>query len=189
MIVAIKARREDWLEERVGSSSNAQNEKLWATLWKVSVPANIKVFLWRLSKNSLPMEDVRKHRRMSTHDHCFACGAPDSWKRSLVECARARCVWALVDHDLLEHMIETNEGDAKSWLFSMMDVLSHADFTTMSVALWAIWYSRRKLIHEGEDQSPYDTHRFVLRFISELEQLSVPTEPTTAARSTCNQEQ
>lgn len=79
------------------------------------------------------MEDVRKDRNMSHHDNCFVCGAPNSWRHSLVECTMARCVWELVDHDLLEHMIETTEPSAGSWLFSMLDVLRHDEFTRMAV--------------------------------------------------------
>ena len=78
------------------------------------IPAKIKMFLWRLAKNSIPTEDVRKNRNMSHKDECFACGAHDSCRHSLLECTTARCVWALVDHDLLEHMIETRESSAES---------------------------------------------------------------------------
>ena len=41
------------------------------------------------------------------------------------------------------------------------------------VTLWAIWYARRKLIH-GINQSPYETHKFVLKFISEPDQINAP---------------
>lgn len=71
MIVDIKKRREDWLEQRAGASNNSDNEKAWASLWKVSVRAKIKMFLWRLAKNSIPTEDVRKHRKMSHHEECY----------------------------------------------------------------------------------------------------------------------
>lgn len=88
MIVSISKRREDWLE-RAGSSNNNGDEKSWDTLWKVAVPAKLNVFLWRLAKNSIPTEDVRKHRQMSHHDECYMYGAPDSWRHSLIECNMA----------------------------------------------------------------------------------------------------
>ena len=105
---------------------------------------------------------------------------------TVLECTMARCVWVLVDHDLLEHMIATPEPDARSWLFSMMDVLSHDEFTRMTVTLWEIWYARRKLIHEGINQSPYEFHMLVSNFSSELYQISVIPEPTTRGGPTCN---
>ncbi|KAE8766689.1 hypothetical protein D1007_62058 [Hordeum vulgare] len=42
------------------------------------------------------------------------------------------------------------------------------ELTLMKVTLWALWYARRKLIHEGEHQSPAATFSFVTRFIQEL---------------------
>lgn len=93
MVVATKSRREDWLDERAGPSNNAVNEKSWVKLWGVLVLAKIKVFLWRLAKHSIPNEDVRKHRNMSTSDLCPVCGRQDSWRHSLLECNMARCVW------------------------------------------------------------------------------------------------
>ena len=87
----------------------------------------------------------------------------------------ARCVWALVDPELRDHMIETTEPTARSWLFSMMEVLSHDEMTRMGVTLWAVWYARRNFIHEGLNQSPLSTHLFVTRFIAELDQLQEPS--------------
>ena len=47
MIVATKKRREDRLDERVGSSNNLAGEKSWDIMWKVMVRAKLKVFLWQ----------------------------------------------------------------------------------------------------------------------------------------------
>ena len=163
------------MDERPGPSNIAQSEKSWEMLWHVAVPAKIRNFLWRLAHNSIPTEDVRNKRNMSTHDRCYVCGMTDSWKHSLIECSMARCVWALVDPELLEHMIETREPTARAWLFSMMEVLSHDEMARMGVTLWAVWYARRKFIHEGLNQSPLSTHLFVTRFIAELDQLQEPS--------------
>ena len=108
-----KKRREDWLEERPGPSNTTQNEKSWETLWHVAVPAKIRNFLWRLAHNSIPTEDVRNKRNMSTHDRCYVCGTTDSWKHSLIECSMARCVWALGDEEVLEHVLSNRSEDAR----------------------------------------------------------------------------
>jgi hypothetical protein len=41
------------------------------------------------------------------------------------------------------------EQDAKQWFFSMMNTLKQEDLTLCLVTLWAIWFARRKAIHEG----------------------------------------
>lgn len=61
----------------------------------------------------------------------------------------------------------------KQWLFSMFDTLSHSAFTKLAVTLWAIWWARRKAIHEEIYQSPAATHQFICRFIADLDVLPV----------------
>lgn len=177
MIIATKKRREEWLEETAGASNTSSVEQSWVCMWRTSVPGKIRVFLWRLAHQSLPTEDVRHHRNMSVTCTCAICGMEDSWKHSLVECSMARCVWALVDQDLLDKMIENREPNARNWIFSMIDLLPHDIFIRLVVTLWAIWSARRKLLHEGRNQSPLSTHLFVTRFIGDLEQLKEPGQP------------
>ena len=73
----------------------------------------VRMFLWRLARQSLPTEDVRAHRNMSTTSCCALCRAADSWRHPLLECTMERCVWALVDGDLAEHLCKNNESECK----------------------------------------------------------------------------
>jgi hypothetical protein len=52
MLVKTKSDREAWLDGRPSSSGNEQ--KSWCSLWKIKVPSKIRVFLWRLSHQSVP---------------------------------------------------------------------------------------------------------------------------------------
>jgi hypothetical protein len=60
------------------------------------------------------------------------------------------------------------EPSVKQWIFAMIGSLNHAAFVEMVVTLWAIWYARRRWIHEGEQQSPLSTFLFVRNFIDDL---------------------
>jgi hypothetical protein len=51
----------------------------------------------------------------------------------------ARCVWALVDSEITEHMSSNLNPNARQWFFAMMDSLDHSKFIKMLVTLWAIW--------------------------------------------------
>lgn len=150
----LEKRREAWLDGIAGSSSTNSEEKSWKLLWKVHIPSKIRMFLWRLSKHSIPTEDVRAHCHMTNSSSCGLCGSHNYWRHSLLGCTVARCTWALVDDELAQQLISTSEPHAKHWLFSLIDNLSHSQFTGVAVTLWAIWSSRRKAIHEGIFQSP-----------------------------------
>jgi hypothetical protein len=49
-----------------------------------------------------------------------------------------------------------------------METVSHEEFITILITLWAIWTARRKAIHELIFQSPVTVLGFVRNYISEL---------------------
>ena len=171
-LVEIRWHHGAWLDETASTSNQVQEEKEWTSLWKIRVPAKIRVFLWRLAKHSIPTGDVRHRRNMAPDSSCSLCGEQDSWRHSLLECTMSRCVWALAPESVTEHMEHTTEPEAKQWLFTMMHTLKGEDLTRCLVTLWAIWFARRKAIHEGIFQSPLSTYYFIESFIRDLELLA-----------------
>ena len=155
MLVSIRKRREAWLEGNIGSSTTNRESGDWKKLWHTQVPGKVRMFLWRLAKQSLPTNDVRAHRNMAQSSVCGLCGVQDSWRHSLLKCTSSRCTWALTEEEIGQKIAGTTEPSAKLWLFTMMNLLSHALFVKMAVTLWAIWSARRKAIHEGILQSPH----------------------------------
>jgi hypothetical protein len=168
MLVATRQRREAWLEGTAAASRSNIEEGSWKALWKTEVPGKLRMFLWRLAKQSLPTEDIRAHRHMATSSSCGFCGALDSWRHSLLDCTVSRCTWALVDEDLSAVLVASTETNARNWLFTLIESLSHDQFITVAVTLWAIWTSRRKAIHEGIFQTPHAIYTLVKHFIGDL---------------------
>ena len=85
------------------------------------------MFLQRLARHSLPSTDVLHHRNMADHGRCALCGAPDSWKHTLLECNMARCVWALESEKIVEHLCEMQEENSRGWLANLIETMPHAD--------------------------------------------------------------
>jgi hypothetical protein len=182
LLVQTKKRMEDWLEDR-GSGSNGEREQRdWQRLWKVQVPSKLRIFLWRLAHHSLPTADVRHRRRMAETNRCSICGDADSWRHSLINCTVARCVWALADEGVTEHMCADENPSPKQWLFAMMETLPRDDFARVAVTLWAIWFARRKIIHEEVYQSPLSTHLFIQSYLQDLS-ISVKKERVQGGQS------
>jgi len=67
-----------------------------------------------------------------------------------------------------------------------MPSLKHGDLIWVAVTLWAIWYARRKAIHEDIYQSPLSTHNFVTSFTADLQlvQPKVKDRPTVQSSNT-----
>ena len=150
MMSRIKASREAWLEEGHNASNTAIEKKGWSSIWSMQVPSKLKVFTWRLAQHSLPTGDVLHHRNMASTHVCALCGVEDSWRHSLLDCTMARSVWALSKEELVEHMCANREDSAKGWLFTMSESVLSEDFTELIVTMWAIWWTRRRSIHDNE---------------------------------------
>jgi hypothetical protein len=114
------------------------------------------------------MGDVRNHRRMADSSLCSICGENDSWRHSLINCPIARFVWALADEGVTEHMCANEDPSPKQWLFAMMETLPRDDFARVAVTLWAIWFARRKIVHEEVYKSPLSTHLFIENYLRDL---------------------
>ncbi|XP_073362839.1 uncharacterized protein [Aegilops tauschii subsp. strangulata] len=181
MISGIKHQREEWLEHRASNSNKEAEKKAWSQIWKVKIPSKVRVFVWRLAQMSLPTGTVRHSRKMATSPSCSICNEEvDSWRHSLFDCRMARCVWALSDEDVLEHMLSNRTDDARLWIFWLFETTNQHDLAKILVMMWAIWWARRKAIHDNEYQSPLSTFSFVNRYLDELEVANLGRTTTTS---------
>jgi uncharacterized protein YbaP (TraB family) len=80
----------------------------------------------------------------------------------------SRCVWALVDDGIIEHLSYLDEGNARDWLANLIDTLKHEDQVRVFLTLWAVWHARRKAMHEQIYQSPLSVHFFMENFIVDV---------------------
>jgi hypothetical protein len=165
MLVSMREQTNQYEDGIAGRSDTNKVEKEWTTLWGLLLPSKLKIFLWRLARQSLPTGDVLHHRNMALQALCALCGDHDSWKHSLLECNMAKCVWALEKEDITEHICQIQETKAKNWLLDIIESLPHEGVIRVVVSLWAIWYARRKAIYENIFQSPLSTHCFISKFI------------------------
>ena len=106
---------------------------------------------------------------MAPHSACGICGAHDSWKHSLLECNLAPCVWALERAEVTECIYSVQESYAHAWWEEVAETMPTSDLIKVADTLWAIWYVRRKAIHEDYFQSSLSTHCFIERYIGDLD--------------------
>lgn len=115
---------------------------------------------------------------MSDTNVCKICnGAVDSWKHVLIECPVVKCVWALLDEELVEHMVAIITDNARLWLVELQDSVSVEQFIMDIVALWSIWWARRKVIHEQQFHSPLSTWSFIKNYVEGLVLLPDKKQP------------
>ena len=87
------------------------------------------------------------------------CNAANgTWSHAVIDCHMSKCVCALMDDNVVEHMMACGSDDAKLWLSTMQDTLSEKEFAMILFTLLAIWWARRKEKHEEIFQSPLSTY-------------------------------
>ena len=113
---------------------------------------------------------VKHDRKMAVTPKCSRCNAlVDSWRHLLINCRMARCVWVLGDEETLEHMISNQTEDARLWIFCLFETLKEEELARVLITMWAIWWARRRAIHEDEFQSPLTTMGFINKYLEELQ--------------------
>lgn len=128
---------------------------------------------------SIPTEVVRVHRNMATDTTCPICqAAPDTWRHALLDCNMSRAVWALADEELVEHVIMNRTDDARLWIFWLFDTLKQDELAVVLVTLWALWWARRRAIHDEEFQDPLSTWGFITRYSDEIQVSAKPKKVT-----------
>lgn len=174
MIQKTKNSREAWLYERRGSSHSDADSNGWTKLWGVKVLSKVKNFLWRLAQHSIPTTAVLNQRNMSPSRSCCLCGVEDTWRHALLNCTVSRSTWALSSDAIIDRLSSNVDDNAKTWLFTMHESLTHEEFTKFVVTLWALWGARRKAILEQIYQSPFAIRAFVRSYLGELDGIQAP---------------
>ncbi|WOL10644.1 hypothetical protein Cni_G19403 [Canna indica] len=59
----------------LSSSTSAIPSFRWRSIWKLKVPPRVKVFLWRLMHDCLPLKDGLRHQQIVIHDTCCPCAS------------------------------------------------------------------------------------------------------------------
>ena len=54
-------------------AGGAGNEEVWSKLWKIDVPAKIKIFGWRVLHGLIPCRGILANRHIERSSRCLAC--------------------------------------------------------------------------------------------------------------------
>lgn len=85
--------------------------------------------MWRLARNSIPTETAQHRRNMVDSNICQICNnAEDSRCPVLIDCNMSKCIWDLLDDELVEHLIACGHADARLWLMELMNSTREEEF-------------------------------------------------------------
>jgi len=75
-------------------SYGKENESLWKTVWKLKVPKNVNMFIWRTCKNILPTKENLYLQKVVKDTACQLCEREsESVRHILWSCPSTQDVW------------------------------------------------------------------------------------------------
>ncbi|KAK8649473.1 hypothetical protein V6N13_130202 [Hibiscus sabdariffa] len=163
-----------WLINSTDDSSNdpptveeTWQNKFYKYVWALKLPSKIRIHFWCVINNFIPTFSNLVTQKILAQSQCLLCQSDCETVSHLVK----GC--SFVQKVLSELRIFTcpwqPEQSFVSWLFSAFDSLNSTARRTFVVALWAIWGSRNKIIHEGLVQSVREVVNFCRIYIKETD--------------------
>lgn len=123
----------------------------WAFPWNLKVPPKIKIFLWKISHNILPTNEMLYTRLHNTNIDitCRICNnAVENITHIFRDCTTATHCWK---HLLKWWEVAFIPPSMEDWLWKAFTTANHTPYkdnwqTTLSAMLWTLWLNRNEEI-------------------------------------------
>ncbi|XP_074347514.1 uncharacterized protein LOC141686355 [Apium graveolens] len=120
-------------------------------LWRLPIPHKIRVFLWRLCRNTISVRNRLREKGVPVTISCPMCvGEVEHLRHIFFECSFSKECWQLVGMNFEAHDMEY----VSEWLVSFLASGPLHDLVTMPAVLWGIWYARNKCVFDNKTMSP-----------------------------------
>lgn len=115
----------------------------WTWVWKVNLPNKVKVFLWRILKNSLLIYELLRKKCVDVLNVCTTCKySPETLLHVFRDCAYARLFWAM--SNLPHHILSTTSSTMCDWIESVRHLDLENEFEIFACSCWGLWYYRNE---------------------------------------------
>lgn len=125
--------------------------------------------MWRLMKEALPVSLALRRRGLDIDELCPMCRAlPESFLHIFKACEFTRLFWAgsLIPFSVMN----IDCSSIAVWVEQVRGVIGKEEFEYFVTALWCIWYSRNKLLHEMELVDAQEAALFVQEYLQRFQE-------------------
>ncbi|CAD6209964.1 unnamed protein product [Miscanthus lutarioriparius] len=153
------------------TSENADGRPVWKEFWRIPLPHEILIFVWKIANNGLATQQNKFRRNIVQRDTCEICGMEtESLNHALVGRRHAcqlrmamREHWALPDEKQFLNLDQFNFLD-----FLLKTERDMRERCLMILWLWRSWQVRNDITHEARGLSIEGSVRFLRSYWTEL---------------------
>ncbi|KAM6593255.1 hypothetical protein CsatA_000958 [Cannabis sativa] len=152
----------------------------WNFLWSLKLPQKIKIFMWRVYNDAIPVATALVKRKIITDSTCSIC--QQAWEtigHALFGCKYARSVWRFSNFTLdWNNTMTMRKGD---YLIHLAAIYSKMEMEHLCCILWAIWTERNRVIHGHKAKPSKDLANFASNYWQNYQSAQLKYGSTAAA--------
>ncbi|CAA7035952.1 unnamed protein product [Microthlaspi erraticum] len=131
-----------------------------ADIWQIKASPKMKVFLWKIVQEALPLGENLLNRGIMENPCCVHCGDLETTEHLFFHCSFAQEVWKLAPFSisidpLLIQSFTSTLPIAKTWI--CLPPTGVGSGTLFPWIVWALWKTRNQLIFEERTFTPAET--------------------------------
>lgn len=149
-VYSVKTGYREWQNQVTGSSLSMQSAG-WNRLWRLALPHKIKIFVWRLCRDNIPVRIRPRNKGVDVPIMCPFCNVDiEHLLHLFFDCRFATSYWqaANMQYDMRE------EESAPQWVLNKLETAKHEEVTGICVVLWGIWYWRNQRVWHNKSMNP-----------------------------------
>lgn len=133
----------------MAEASSGAPDVRWTELWGLNLPPKVRFFLWRATKNILPIAGELFRRHINADPSCGSCrNELETISHVLVHCRGLRYLWSSAPFQITP---VANHESFWSLYQKWKTSLSKEMFLVALVICWKVWDIRNKEIHGVEE--------------------------------------
>uniref|UniRef100_A0A803PM29 CCHC-type domain-containing protein n=1 Tax=Cannabis sativa TaxID=3483 RepID=A0A803PM29_CANSA len=127
-------------------SVSSHSTHLWKQFWKLNIPSKVRIFLWKVVQECLPVAAILQKCHIAGSAICSLCrGNNESIFHALFLCKRAKKVWRGSSFSLDRIIHESS--NFKDLFFKASETWPQQELEQFACILWSIWTERNKEYH------------------------------------------
>ena len=117
----------------------------WKKLWSLKIPHKIRMFLWRICRNNVPVRNMLREKGVDIPILCPMCNIEvEHLLHIFFDCKFASECWKVMNlsYDM------RNADSASNWLLHKLATTTDEEASVIATVLWGIWYARNLNVWE-----------------------------------------
>ena len=149
--------------------------KKWNRFWTLDLPPKVRMFLWRLSHNSLPLRMNVKRKQVELDTRCPICMRLDEDGGHLfLKCKLVKHLWR--ELHLEDVRLELPKCAGPVAMFDLLWSLTRVRRDLVLILLWEWWNIRNKANHGGKMKPTEGVAYNIRRILDDFQNGSLQTE-------------